>query len=127
MAEKVRIGIISTSWWAELMLLPSLKSHTSANVVAVCGRNRERASEIAKKYDVPNVFSDYKEMIDKGELHAVVIASPDDLHYTMTMYALDTGLHILGEKPLAMNAKQARKMYEKAESVGVKHMTHFTW
>jgi len=125
MAEKVRIGIISTSWWAEMMLLPTLKSHTSADVVAVCGRNRERASEIAKNYDVPNVFSDYKEMIDKGELQAVVVAPPDDLHYPMTMYALDA--HIFGEKPLAMNAKQAREMYEKAESVGVKHMTHFTW
>lgn len=127
MAEKVRVGIISTSWWAEMMLLPSLKSHASAEVVAICGRNRERANEIAKNYDIPEVFSDYKEMIDKGALQAVVVASPDDLHYSMTMYALEAGLHILGEKPLAMNAKQAREMYEKAEAVGVKHMTHFTW
>jgi predicted dehydrogenase len=35
------------------------------------------------------------------------------------------GLHVLGEKPLAMNAKHAQEMYEKAEAVGVKHMTHF--
>ena len=127
MAEKVRIGIISTSWWAEMMLYPSLKSHANADVVAVCGRNQERAKEIAQNYDIPEVFSDYREMIDKGGLQAVVVASPDDLHYAMTMYALDAGLHILGEKPLALNAKHAQEMYEKAEAIGVKHMTHFTW
>jgi len=45
----------------------------------------------------------------------------------MTMYALESKLHVLCEKPLASNAVQAKEMYEKAESAGVKHMTFFTW
>src|SRR5262249_61111457 len=80
-----------------------------------------------KKYNIPAIFTDYREMIARGSLDALVISTPDDLHYPITMDALDAGLHVLCEKPLALNAAQARAMYERAESVGVKHMTFFTW
>jgi len=45
----------------------------------------------------------------------------------MTMDALDAGLHVLCEKPLARDSQQAREMFERAEEVGVKHMTFFSW
>jgi predicted dehydrogenase len=122
----VRVGVVGTSWFADMLHLPNLKSHSRATIVAICGRNRDRAEKMARKYEIPSVFNDYREMIDKGNLHAIVIITPDDLHYPMTMDALDAGLHILCEKPLAHNAEQARAMYEKAETVGVKHMTFFT-
>ena len=44
-------------------------------------RNRERADEVARTFDIPAVFTDYHEMIDKGGLDAVVIATPEDLLY----------------------------------------------
>jgi predicted dehydrogenase len=72
------------------------------------------------------VFTDYGELIQKGNLDAIVVASPDDLHYPMTMDALEAGLHVLCEKPMALNAQHAREMYEKAEGAGVKHMVLFT-
>jgi predicted dehydrogenase len=78
---------------------------------------------MASKYDIPRVFTDYQEMIEKADLQAVVIITPDDLHYPMTMDALDAGLHVLCEKPLACTAAQAKEMYEKAHGKGVKHMT----
>ena len=127
MPQKVRIGVISTSGWVERMHLPSLKSHPQAEVVAICGRKHERAEEVAKKYEIPLIFSDYREMIEKGELDALVVGAPDDLHYPMTMMALDAGLHVLCEKPLGMNVGQAKEMYQKAEASGLKHMTYFTW
>jgi len=126
MPEQVRIGIIGTSGWADMMHLPTLKSHPQASLAAICGRNRERAEEMAKKYEIPVVFTDYREMIEKGDLQAVVIATPDDMHYPMVMNALDAGLHVVCEKAMASNVAQAREMYEKAESAGVKHMIYFT-
>jgi predicted dehydrogenase len=81
---------------------------------------------MARKYEIAGVFTDYHEMIEKAELHALIIAAPDDLHYAMAMDALNAGLHILCEKPMARNVEQAREMYEKAESVGVRHMVMFT-
>jgi predicted dehydrogenase len=127
MSEKVRVGIIGTSWWTEAMFLSGFRSHSSAEMSAICGRNHERAEEMASKYEIPRVFNDYRALIELGDLDAVVVATPDDLHFRMTMDALDAGLHVLCEKPMALNAQQAREMYEKAEAAGVKHMVLFTW
>jgi predicted dehydrogenase len=127
MSERVRVGVIGTSWFTDVFHLSNLKCHPRAELAAICGRNRDRAKEMAKKHGIPLVFTDYREMIEKGNLQAIVIVTPDDLHYPMTMDALEAGLHVLCEKPLALNATQAREMYEKAEAVGVKHMVYFTY
>jgi predicted dehydrogenase len=127
MSEQIRVGVVGTSWWADLMFLPSLKSHPGAEIAAICGRNRTRAEEMARKYGISHVFTDYQDMIERGNLQALVVAAPDDLHYAITMNALEAGLHVLCEKPLALNAGQAKAMYEKAEAVGVKHMVLFTY
>lgn len=127
MTERVRVGVIGTSWFADLAHLPWLKSHPNADLSAICGRNQDRAQEMAKKYGIPQVFSDYRTMIEKGNLDAVVVITPDNMHYEMTMYALEYKLNVLCEKPLAMNAIQVKEMYEKAERVGSKHMAFYTW
>ena len=127
MAGKVRVGIIGTSWWTEMMYLPSLRSHRQAEIVAICGRDRGRAEELAKSNSIPQVFTDYRQLIGSTKLDAVVIATPDDLHFPMTMDALDAGLHVLCEKPIANNSGDARQMQEKARAAGVKNMVLFTW
>ena len=127
MTASVRVGVIGTSWITDYIHLANLKSHPQADVVALCGRNRERANELAAKYGIPRVFTDWQDMLTHGGLDAVVIATPDDQHYPMTMAALDAGLHVLCEKPLALTQEQAQAMYEKAEAAGVKHMTFFTY
>jgi predicted dehydrogenase len=127
MVGQVRVGVIGTSWWADFTHLPLFKADPRAELIAICGRNRERAQEMADKYAIPNVFSDYHEMIAKGNLHAVVISTPDDEHFPMTMATLEAGLHVLCEKPLALNASDAKTMYDTAQAKGVRHMTFFTW
>lgn len=127
MAKDVRIGVVGTSWFADGFHLPNLTSHPCAEVTAICGRNRDRAAELAKKYGISRVFTDYRDMITSGELDALVVVTPDALHYPITMAALDTGLHVLCEKPLAINAAQAREMYETAVAAKRTHMVVFTW
>ncbi|MFC4453629.1 Gfo/Idh/MocA family oxidoreductase [Deinococcus sonorensis] len=124
---QVRVGVIGTSWWAEHMYLASLTRDPAAHVVAVCGRDDQRARELAQKYGIPGVFLDHRALIRDGTLDAVVICTPDDLHYSMTMSALDAGLHVLCEKPLALNATEAAQMYRRATERQVQHMVLFTW
>jgi len=109
------------------MFLPSFRSYPAVEIVAICGRTQDRANQLAGEYGIAQVYGDYRAMLDQAGLDAVVVATPDDLHYPMTMDALDAGLHVLCEKPLALNARQAREMYEKAEAARVKHMVLFTW
>jgi predicted dehydrogenase len=126
-SDRVRVGMVGTSWWADGMHLPSLKSHLGADVAAIAGRDQTPARAMAQKYAIPQVFADYRAMIAQAKLDALVVSVPDDLHYPIVMDALDAGLHVLCEKPLAMDAAQAKAMYDKAEAVGVRHMTYFTW
>jgi predicted dehydrogenase len=127
MPEAIRVGVIGTSWWLDTAHLPMLKADPRVELVAICGRDRARAQEMADKYAIAEVYADYQEMIARARLQAIVISAPDDLHYAMAMAALDAGLHVLCEKPLALNAAHARAMYEAAEARGVRHMTFFTW
>jgi len=125
--EMLRVGVVGTSWWADLVHLPSLTSHPSAEVVAIAGRDMERANAVAQKYAIPRVYADYRVMIERGGLDALVISAPDDMHHPIALAAIDAGLHVLCEKPLAMNAAQAREMLERAEAKRIKHMTFFTY
>jgi predicted dehydrogenase len=127
MDTQVRVGVIGTRGWAEMAHIAYLKKHPAVSLAAVCGRDGARAAEIAQKYAIPQVFSDYRQMIDHAGLDAVVVCSPDDLHYPMTMCALDKGLHVICEKPLAYTLSQAREMRDRAEAVGVVNMAFFTF
>ncbi len=119
MPEKVRVGVVGTSWFTETFHIVPLKSHPGAEVSAVCGRREDYTQEIARKHGIHQVFTDYEAMIWHGNLDAVVVSSPDDLHHPITMTALEAGKHVLCEKPLALNAAQANEMAECAEAKGL--------
>jgi predicted dehydrogenase len=127
MVEKLRVGVIGASWYSDLRHLPALKSHPQVDLVAICDILSDRAKEMATKYDIPIVSTDYQEVLQKGDLDTLFVVTPDATHHKITMDALNLGLHVMCEKPLAHNAVQAREMYEKAEERGVKHMTYFSF
>jgi predicted dehydrogenase len=81
---------------------------------------------VAERHGGPAVFTDYDEMVSSGQVEAVVIVTPDDLHRDMTLRARSAGLHVLCEKPLARTAEDARLIFEAAESAGRVHITMFT-
>ena len=121
------VGVVGTSWWTENFHLAGLASHPRAELVAVCGRNRDRAVAVAERHGQPRVFTDYGTMITSGLLDAVIVATPDDLHHDITMTAVDAGLHVLCEKPLARSSEDAHHMLDAAEAAGLVHMVMFTW
>ncbi|MDC9823886.1 Gfo/Idh/MocA family oxidoreductase [Devosia sp. ZB163] len=126
MSDRVQVGIIGTSWWTELMFLPSLESHPGAEIVAICGRDGERTGALARKHNIPKAFTAYPELLKSG-IEAVVIAAPDDLHHEMTLSAIAAGLHVLCEKPMALGTGDAAEMLARANEAGIKHMVPFTW
>jgi predicted dehydrogenase len=126
MNAKTRVGVVGTSEYARLMHLENLKSHPDAIISAICGQNAERTAEVAAQYGA-QPFTDYRAMLAAGGLDGVIVAAPDDLHYAMTMAVLDAGLHVICEKPLAMNVTQAREMRDRAVAAGICHMVPFTF
>ncbi len=123
----VRVGVLGTSWWADTMYLPPLDAHPDCDVVAVCGRREEPAKSFSENWNIPQWFTDPTEMFDAVELDAVVIATANDSHYPLAMDALERGLHVLCEKPLARNADEGAAMEAKAVEKGAITMVPFTY
>jgi predicted dehydrogenase len=124
--EKPRVGVIGTSWWADQEHLPGLLARPDVDVVALCGRNQERLDEMAKKYNIRQTFTDWRRMIARAGLDVVVILTPNVQHHPQAMAAIQAGMHVICEKPLAMNVAQAREMASRADAAGLKTLTFFT-
>lgn len=127
MVDKVRLGIVGTSWWADSMYLPALSRHPLAEVRGIVGSRIGHTREVAARWGVPNAYTTLGEMLDSEPLDGVVILAPNRHHHPYTMEALERGLHVLCEKPLGMTSAQAREMTEAAEAAGVVNMCPFTY
>ena len=119
----VRIGVIGGGFGVQH--LQGFDVTENAEVVAFCQRSRDKAEALAGKFGVPHVYTDYRELLAHPGLDAVSIVAPPHLHAEMTAAALARGLHVLCEKPLAMNAAEAEAMLRQAEAAGRVHMTAF--
>ncbi|MBI4639331.1 MAG: Gfo/Idh/MocA family oxidoreductase [Candidatus Tectomicrobia bacterium] len=96
-------------------------------VIAVCQRRKDRAEAVANEFGIPNVFTDYRELINLDEIDAVSIASPPYLHLPMVSEAVKAKKHVLCEKPLAINAQEGYQMLKALQEAGLIHMTAFNW
>ena len=76
-------------------------------LVAVCDLNEGRAREVAERYGVPNVYTDYRDLLARDDIAAVSIATPDFAHRDLAVAAAQAGKHILVEKPLATTVEDA--------------------
>jgi len=124
--ERFRVGVIGTSWWADLEHLPGLRARRDVDLMSLCGRNPDRLAALAAKFGVQKTFTDWRAMISGGGLDALVIATPNSLHHPQAMAAFEAGLHVICEKPLAMNVALAREMAARAEAARRKTLTFFT-
>jgi predicted dehydrogenase len=86
-----------------------------------CGRHQESLKEFAERWGWEQTEADWKKMVRRDDVDIVDISAPQYLHYDIAMEAVRAGKHVFCEKPLALNAKQAREMYEAAEKKGVTH------
>ena len=118
MTKKVRVGVIGTSGWAENFYLANLKGYEGVELAAICGRNRTRAEELAGKYSVARVYTDYHEMVSSGELDAAIVVTPEDLHYPMVIvgprHFIDAILNDTAISPNFHDGYQVQRVMEAA-------------
>ncbi|MEK7019441.1 Gfo/Idh/MocA family protein [Bacillus sp. FSL R9-9410] len=117
----LKVGVIGCGSIAQYRHLPEYEANPYVQIVAVCDSNKKRAKEVANKYGV-NMYTDYNELINCEELDAVSVCTPNDLHASISIVALQSGIHVLCEKPMATSKKDAKMMIEAAEKSGKKLM-----
>lgn len=119
MAKKLKIGIIGSGGIAQSCHMRGYASiPDQCEMVAVCDVSEATAKQAAEKYNVEKVYTDYKELLADPEIDAVSVATPNKFHKQPTIDALRAGKHVLCEKPLAMNAAEAREMCIAARESG---------
>ena len=119
--DKVRIGIIGCGGIANSKHMPSLKKLPDVEMVAFCDIIEERAIKAAKDFGTADakVFTDYKELL-KLDLDVVHVLTPNKQHSFITVDALESGKHVMCEKPMAINTAEAQKMLDAAKRTGKK-------
>ncbi len=117
----LKAAVIGASF-AKAAYLPALKTIPDVEIVAVSSARRESAQSAADIFGVAYAYDDWQAMLDAHDLDFVGIATPTIYHAPMVLAALDKGAHVLCEKPMAMNADEARQMLEKAESLKRVHL-----
>ena len=125
--ETVRVGIIGAGDFAEVCHIPGIQAHPGARVVALCARDRERVAALAARCGVPDVHTDYRELLARADIDAVTIAGPDALHAPAAIAALAAGKHVFCEKPLAMDVAEAERMVEARARSGRVGMVSYTF
>ena len=127
MVKKARIGILGAGWWAAENHMPALKANPDCEIVAVNRLGRAELDALQRKFEVPQAFEDYREMLERVPMDGVVIASPHVLHYEHAVAALDKGCHLLVEKPLTTSAADARELVSKADALGKQIVVPYGW
>jgi predicted dehydrogenase len=94
----------------------------NVHLLAICDLNRPEAEQFAKEYGAGHVFTDYHDLWSLEGLDAVSIAIPNHLHASVTIEALEHGLHVLCEKPMATKLEDAQRMVQVAEAEGKRLM-----
>lgn len=116
--EKVRLGIIGCGSITKYRHAPEAKANENVELIAVSDPNEDNAKEVARRFDIPKVYTDYETMLSREELDAVVVATPNYLHADATIKALQKGAHVLCEKPMATTLYECENMLKAAKASG---------
>jgi predicted dehydrogenase len=126
-ARKARIGVIGAGWWAVQNHVPILQQREDVSLAGVCRLGAGELEEVRARFDFPFATEDYRELLDRVPLDGVVVASPHVSHFEHARAALDRGLHVMVEKPLATNAADARALVELAGARGAHILIPHGW
>jgi predicted dehydrogenase len=114
----IRIGIIGAGF-ARSTQIPAFQACQGARIVAIASARRAHAEEVAREFGIEHVENDWQGLVAREDIDLLSIVTPVATHCEMTLAALDQGKAVLCEKPMAMNADEARRMTERARAAGV--------
>jgi predicted dehydrogenase len=109
-AERIRVGIIGAGGIVSSVHVPGLKRQPGVELVAVANRSLESSRRAADELGIANAFANWEELLAAGGLDAVLIGTWPYMHRTITLAALDEGLHVLCQARMANNTAEAREM-----------------
>jgi len=116
MSEKLNWGVMGNATIARVCVIPAIQKSRNGTVRALASRSPQGAAEVSRKNSIQQVYGDYQALIEDPAIEAIYIPLPNHLHAEWTVKTLAAGKHVLCEKPLACNVRQAETMAAAAQS-----------
>ena len=115
----VRWGVLSTASIGTKLVIPAMQKSSSLTVAAIGSRDRAKAEAAARELGIATAYGSYEELVADPSIEAIYNPLPNHLHVPWTVKAARAGKHVLCEKPIAMNADEARTLIGVQRETGV--------
>ncbi|NNC13497.1 Gfo/Idh/MocA family oxidoreductase [Planctomonas sp. JC2975] len=113
----IKVGVVGAGW-AGQQHLKGYDALDDVEIAGLAGMETELVAQLQGEYGIPATFERWEDMLDSLELDAISIATPTFLHAPIAIAALERGIHVLTEKPIAADIEDARRMVEAARTSG---------
>ncbi len=120
MSDKVRWGVLSTAKIALAKVIPAMQRSPWCEITAIASRDLSHAKAAARDLQIPNAYGSYEELLADETVEAIYNPLPNNLHVPWTIKAALAGKHVLCEKPIALNATEARTLIDVRNRTGVR-------
>jgi len=125
--RKLRWGVISTANIGRRAVVPAIQASANGELVAVASRNVEDAHSFASECGIPVAHGSYETLLADANIDAVYIPLPNSLHRDWSIRAMESGKHVLCEKPLGLTENECLEMNAAARANGVTFMEAFMY
>ena len=122
--ERVRVGVIGVGQIGKHHL-DNYKKIPDAEVVAIADVNAAEAERVGGLYGVPNVYTDFRQLLARDDIQAVDVCVHNNYHMPISVAAFEAGKDVFCEKPMAGAYVDARRMWETAQATGRKFAIQF--
>ncbi len=123
--SKLKVGIIGTGGIAQAVHLPAWAKCPDAEIYAICDIDEEKLGKVGDQYGISRRFANMDDLIALGEIDIVDVCTPNYVHMEPTIKALNSGKHVMCEKPIGLNAEQGAKMVDAARRNDRKFMVAY--
>ena len=116
-SAEIRIAVVGAGKVVRSRHLPGFRAIPGVSIVGVCNQRRESAARVAREFSIPKVYGDWEEAVEDPDVNAVVIGAWPYLHCPVSLAAFDAGKHVLTQARMAMNAREAQRMYDRSHEL----------
>ncbi|SEP77796.1 Predicted dehydrogenase [Faunimonas pinastri] len=122
--SKVRYAVVAGGWISQAAFMPGVEHTGNSEMTALVTGDPVKARELAPKYGIEHTYGydQYDEMLRSGEVDAIYLALPNDQHRDFAVRALEAGIHVLLEKPMAVSEQECREIIAASEKSGARLM-----
>jgi predicted dehydrogenase len=116
-SDEIRIAVVGAGDITRSRHLPGFRVIPGVRIVGVCNQRRESAGKVAREFGIPKVYGSWENVIEDSQVDAILIGTWPYFHCPVTLAAFDAGKHVLTEARMAMNSREAQRMYDRSKEL----------